>query len=274
MLILKPHGGLCNRLLALHSTIELSRVLDMPAKFVWWEDDELGASYTSLFELPERIEYLNHQYKKHTGLLRTIPNLVRRLKLRRYRRHYRWKEMKKLSREGFDFTQWGNRSCIQFEANHMFYGHDVPFDRFRPVPKIQHLIDGVTSQFSNTIGVHIRRTDHRPAIENSGTDLFVSAIRSAIEEDANVNFFLATDDSIEEENLRKMFPGKIITYPKRSRDRADPLAIEDAVVDLFALAKTKRIIGSFASTYSQTAGLIGDVQVDYVSNNASPEIIR
>lgn len=74
---------------------------------------------------------------------------------------------------------------------------------------------------------------------------------------SNTVFFVATDSREEEENLRRLFPGRIISHRKRSLDRNSPDGIKDAAVDLYCLARCGKIIGSQRSSFSEAAAQIG-----------------
>lgn len=89
----------------------------------------------------------------------------------------------------------------------------------------------------NMIGVHVRRTDNRRSIAHSPIEKFIEYINQEIKKDNNVKFFLATDDSSVEIKLQTIVPNKIIVHRKKSLDRNNPLAIQDAVIDLYCLAK-------------------------------------
>src|SRR5690606_12038936 len=90
---------------------------------------------------------------------------------------------------------------------------------FTPIESLQKSITSVTKQFKNTIGVHIRRTDHTEAIEYSSTEHFIKKMHDEFESDSSVNFFLATDCKETETLIKELFPGKVITTKKRALDR-------------------------------------------------------
>lgn len=98
----------------------------------------------------------------------------------------------------------------------------------------------------------------------SPTEAFVARIEAAIASDEADTVFVATDDPAEEDVLRRAFPGRILSYPKRSLDRASPEAIQDALVDLYCLASTDKLLASYWSTFSETAVQIGAIPVDIV----------
>jgi hypothetical protein len=112
----------------------------------------------------------------------------------------------------------------------------------------------------NCIGIHIRRTDNRHAIAQSPLNAFIRQMRTELRNDPAVTFFLATDDPTIEQQLQTEFPGKINRYKKRTLDRNRAEAIQDAVIDLFALAQCRKLIGSHWSSFSSTAAEINNIE--------------
>jgi hypothetical protein len=138
-----------------------------------------------------------------------------------------------------------------------FYPTPIPFAKFTPITSLRNRISDVTSAFRRTAGVHVRRTDHSDAIAESPTTAFVRAMADDVVTGAATEFFLATDDPQEERLLRRDF--RIVTYRKRTLNRATPEGIEDALVDLFCLGATRHIIGSAGSTFSFVASQLAGI---------------
>jgi hypothetical protein len=130
----------------------------------------------------------------------------------------------------------------------------------RPVPRLQAIIDSHVSTIGRTIGVHVRRTDNRYARDHSPLDMFIDLMRREVAQDDASRFFVATDSPEAEGHLRGEFPGRICMHEKRSLDRNDPLAIEDAVIDLYCLARCRKLIGSYWSSFSETAWQLGGIE--------------
>jgi hypothetical protein len=137
------------------------------------------------------------------------------------------------------------------------------YSKFKPVSELQDKIDTITSMFSNTVGLHIRRTDHKEAIAHSGIDKFEKLIDNYIHADNSSSFFLATDDASTETYLKNKFGERIITR-KKTYSRNNEKGIQDALVDLYCLSRTKKIYGSFRSSFSQVAGDISRIPVETV----------
>lgn len=141
------------------------------------------------------------------------------------------------------------------------------------VRPLRDRIDAAAPLYRSRIGIHIRRTDHRPAIDQSTTELFTNEIERILSRAPDQRFFLATDDPKEAEALDRAFPGRIAWRQARGYERADPRAIEDAVVELYCLSRTHRILGSYASTFSAAAGKLGGITVDYMQSNPEPPLV-
>lgn len=131
---------------------------------------------------------------------------------------------------------------------------------FRPEEKLKKIITSVTEQFENTIGIHIRRSDHEEAIKISKTSYFIKKMQEYVTNDSSVKFFLATDDVETKRNLIKEFGTRIITNDVKNYDRNEKDAIQSALIDLYCLSKTKKILGSYHSTFSQMAAIIGKIE--------------
>lgn len=128
------------------------------------------------------------------------------------------------------------------------------YDLFVPTKALQEKVNKLTFCFgSHPVGVHIRRTDNKPAIDGSSTNAFVQAMRKELEEFPDTMFYLATDDLSEEEQLRELFPEHIISNESRDLSRNSISGIKDALIDLWCLSETNKIIGSYFSSFTDIA---------------------
>lgn len=134
----------------------------------------------------------------------------------------------------------------------------------QPQPEIQRRVEALVARFSaSTVGVHIRRTDNVKSMQHSTPDGFRRAMRKALAEDAETTFFLATDDALLKAELEQEFAPRVITChnPVR-RDTLEGMC--DAVVDLWCLAATRRIIGSYWSSFTDTAAELRQLPLEIV----------
>ena len=118
------------------------------------------------------------------------------------------------------------------------------------------------------IGVHIRRTDNVTAIGKSGTDAFIRAMEAEIVADPEVRFFLATDEKKEEAILREHFGEKLLTNENRVIDRNSVQGMHDAMIDLFSLAATDKILGSYWSSFTDVAASMRGIPKVIVGEDA------
>lgn len=152
--------------------------------------------------------------------------------------------------------------CSCQEINHF---NVLDYQLFKPVTNIQNKIDGMVMQFKrDTIGIHIRATDNTESIKNSPFHLFVEKIEEELKINSDATFFLATDNEGYQNKLVDQFGAdKILLYKKEFRRELNR-GIKDAVVDLYCLSKTSKIYGSYFSSFSEVAGRIGQIPVQWV----------
>lgn len=101
--------------------------------------------------------------------------------------------------------------------------------------------------------MHIRRTDNQPAIGKSSTDAFLDSMKKEIAADPDTMFYLATDDMREETRLREVYPDRILSNQNRCLRRDSQEGMQDALLDLYCLAATRKIIGSYFSSFTDIA---------------------
>lgn len=253
-----PTGGLCNRMRAIASGLFLAKELNLPVTIYWNNNNGLKANFNDLFSpiVHNNIEIIEN--KKWIYNIRGKKD---------YYTHYLSLHINndiifncnKLN--GDDIFQKIN-SCkhdnlILISCYPMCNMININ-DYFSPTEEIKNRIKEITDSFTcKTIGIHIRRTDNIDAIKLSPLKLFIELMNNEIKKDEYTNFYLATDDEHVKKEIHDKFNNRIITYDKKV-ERESTEGMKNAVVELYALSKTKKIIGSYASSYSQTAAQIGE----------------
>jgi hypothetical protein len=265
MIILEPQGGLANRMRVVASGLAVVRKSNHKLAVIWNLNKELNCDFDLLFNKIPDITFIE---KKEKLVFLHRSNQTKFIKkIKAYLRN------KILGIDYFitegDMTDLKFREKINkiikykkniFISTTQKFGHDYnEFKHFVPVNKIQCIINKQIAFFGdNTIGIHIRQTDNFVSIDNSPVELFVDKIKEEINRNVNVTFFLATDNPILEDKLIKLFGTKIIAY-KKELNRNSQQGIIDAVVDMFCLSKTKYIYGSYWSSFSDIASVIGGI---------------
>jgi hypothetical protein len=173
-----------------------------------------------------------------------------------------------LKHRGFDFFGWANNKNVFITAYSLFH----PLQGFSLsgcfVPKdwIQQRIREQYNLFNkHTVGVHIRRTDNVYSISESPTEVFINRMNDEIQRHPETLFYLATDSQEEKALLKSIFGKRIITLDKEL-SRTTPTGIENAVVDLFLLSQTNKIIGSSHSAYTEIAAELSGIECMIVKN--------
>lgn len=264
-LTLVPQGGLCNRLRAVLSAVSLveEQRLDADIRVGWCANDECASRFDQLFEpfdsprvaIGERAWYDRPITRRNLHW----PALVR---MCRYAaQHSNTPPSPELLHHYFE----AGRRSVYVSTGFAFCDYSPAYvRRLRPLPHLQQQIDTLCRGFDeHTIGIHIRRTDHVTAISESPVDLFEQAIDEAIAHDPDASFYLATDDNSLKQSLRRRHPRRIMAQDCHGT-RSDLRGMEEAVVDLWTLARTSRIVGSFWSSYTDTAAEIGGIPLEII----------
>lgn len=268
-LTLVPIGGLCNRLRAIASVRHLlHHDALLHVDVAWQANDECAATWSELFAPTcweqEQLSFRPARWSDALARLRNLhlPSLLRR-----------W--------QGYD-AQWPNfqSSLTPYELSQKLRAHrhiyiatgyellptpPSAWHALQPQPWISERIEALSQQIdAHTIGLHIRRTDNAMSRLHSPDHLWTVAIERAIEHDAVVRFYLATDDANLKSQLLARYPQRIITQPCQGT-RSNLQGMEEAVVDLFTLARCSKLLGSYWSSFSDTAATLGHIPFQYIT---------
>lgn len=270
MITFVPAGGLGNRMRSVASAIALTRDANTELRIIWFQDWGLGCRFDELF-LP-----LSGVHLKEASLIdKCLLDRPRRKNffLPKYYEHFRFddcfyeKEVTDLYYQGFDFLSWCRGRKVYLASCVCFYPPVIPkrfFDIFHPIPALQKRIDSITDSFdTSVIGVHVRRTDHSESIKDSPTELFIKRMK---QEPETTSFYLATDSEEVKDLMKREFGNRIITSPRQAC-RNSISGMQDALIELYVLSRTSRIIGSSHSTFSESASEIGDIEFEIIKKN-------
>ena len=253
MVIIQPSGGLCNRMRVINSSLEFAKRKNAKLLVLWYVADELNAPFESLFQPVEEFKVINFTSLK--DLRKLWYQLTARTRVSNA-------DIENNTTNGTlnqDFFDSIKLPAYIFTWEH-FYDADENFKLFKPTGELQRRIDEVTKHFTeDMVSVHIRRTDQVVSIAHSKTENFIELMNREIEANPEVKFFLATDDKEEEALLRKTFPGRIVSNENRTLRRDSLDGMYDALLDLYCLAACKKIIGSYFSSFTDTAASLGGI---------------
>lgn len=253
-IIVQPQGGLCNRMRTLCGAASLADKIHSDLKVIWTKDASLNIAFGDIFE--------SFPYKVFEVQLNSVQY---KLLYHWYKDIYRYKILDdawiyKYAR-GKHFDTWSNligQKCIFIisSADILF---DGDYKLFKPNSLTLQTLNTVCCD-NNTIGIHIRRTDNEMSIKHSPTQLFLDKVRVELRINPDAKFYLATDDPEEERLFLAEYGDRILIYKKHSLDRNDPMAIKDALIDLYNLSQCRKILASYYSSFSDVAALWGNIE--------------
>lgn len=278
---LVPRGGLANRMRAIASASALATRIGAKLNVVWIATKDLAALYSDLFltdNLPFRLTELTRRrfaYLPHRGKYLYLPTLWQSVRysstLRDERRRDRHYLIDAEPETVYAFFRSVGTGTVFVDTCHQFYpfSDDLYRSLFRPSPnvemRVRQLLPDIGRGIPSPVGLHIRRTDHVQSIQSSPLSLFEKEIGDMIAAEPQRRFYLATDDDATKERLRSLFPANIITSPATA-SRSSRNGMIDGAAEMFALSRCSSILGSFNSSYSEAAALLGDISLKIIKN--------
>ena len=280
-------GGLGNRMRVAASAYAMTRRTGVPCRVLWTSQWGMHCRFDELFiDSPSALPVLEGgesfslrdargfekiMFARPTWKNLHLPRLLQRLC---YRRIIYAPQVWYLNRDGFDYERWFRAGGGLMTAYRDFcpWTSDDLRALFRPTAQVQALVDERTAAFGpHTIGLHIRRADHQQAIEESPLELFTTVVDRAIDEQADLRIYLATDDEHTKQVLSVRYGSRVIASPvAASRESSD--GIREALVELLALSRTCHIYGSAGSTFSPIAACLGDVPITILQREGKGEV--
>lgn len=272
-LIVEPLAGMGNRFLALASAHELAVKSGKKLAVIWNVDGALGTKSKNIIELPEDIkiyETTNLGFRKSPGK-RLYSEFIRWWFRKTSNLYYNQDEIAEFADKYMDIEVEKHRKIYVKswkEFTDIETNSKEKFAFIQPGPMVlsrgEKLFDKINK---DTIGIHIRRTDHIDAILNSPIELFVENMEEEIRINTKTLFFLSTDDKQVEKEIIEQFKDKVFVYEGKCFQRMGSEGAQDALVDMLALSKCKKIYASFGSTFSRMAGYIGGCEVQVLKND-------
>lgn len=274
-LSVKVKNGLCNRLRTLCSFQALAKVLNRPFLLCWdvsngWSD--------------ERFEDL---FDNHVDQITTDQFLELASSSLCLEKYFNADQSK--NEQGFKIdmlndrtkaiTYFGDRELVALLPRKdtmlrwptLGHEHRIFLRSLKPIKTCLDEINRVSAGFDRSIvGVHIRRGDAvkstlAPKFLVSSDQAFIDEMTAIIKKNNRATFFLATDCDTTQKMFQSHFGDRIIVNDRKRFVSSNWLQQKenqsDAVVDLWLLSRTSRIIGNNWSSFSSTAALLGDIPI-------------
>lgn len=254
-----PYAGLCNRINAISSCVKFASNNNLKLKIYWDNNADLSANFLELFsplsldnvELVE-LKWFHVIYFRARRRNLNLPRMIRKV-------------FSIVQLEDCSFKRPPSKSI--YNGGYLSTCHSVGEkqnidDIFILNKELAKELENVLLKFSkSTIGVHIRRGDHKRAIDASPIGFFIKAMDARVHSDKAVKFFLATDDSETKEFLKNRYGDRIIVNDS-PLIRSNINGMRGAVIDLWGLANCTSIIGSQYSMFSLVASEIKNIPLE------------
>jgi len=243
-IILRVQGGFANRLRAIVSAVLWAQDIDATLEIFW--PVEVGHMPCKLDDLIDsrsidRLTYVHNGYlsRAHQILnaedMRTVMSLGEEIRIESYSEFH---------------PDLIARSVRGLEA-------------LRKIRIMKYLEDiAETFRFTNTVGIHIRRTDHVKCIKASPLEAFIDCVKGVLEE-RDVKFYLATDD-IDVKNMFISRWGDAIVSPITSLGRRSVEQQQNGIIEWLLLQKCSKIYASAGSSFSELAALRAGIPLVHV----------
>ena len=272
-MIFVPAGGLANRIRATLSAITLAEQTGIKLKVIWFRDWALHAAFRDLFvpqRLPGKVRIAEASvldllvYDRPRQKNFHVPAWFQKLLFRSCLYEH---QIDTLRTQGFDFEEWAKQGNVYMASYLPFYPYPETslHEVFCPVPQIEEIIQKRVSAFSAyTVGVHIRRTDNALSIKHSPLELFFNCLDKEQAVHPDLCIYLATDSEEVKQAMRARY-GKRIVCAESKADRGSTAGIREGIADLWTLARTRKIYGSFHSSFSELAAELGNIPLETVT---------
>lgn len=274
-LIVKPQGGLANRMRVVEAACNYAQNSNAKLTIIWEKNFVLNAAYSVCFMPIDGVKVIDVDYNGDSvfsKIKRAFFNTTERIGLALFtKKTLTDPDINPILMEGepgekarafFDELAQQNKgifleTCLEFYPNVSRFRLSIQTDIKL---KAYHLLE----TYSSLIGIHIRRTDNIDSINRSPLTKFIEEINTSLRVNPSVAFYLSTDAEDVVQQLREIFKDKIITgVTVRSRESKE--GIVSALIDMCCLSQCKKIYGSFKSSFSERAAIMGNIPLQVIS---------
>lgn len=284
--LIQPDAGLGNRLYCLYSALYYWKQTGRPFNIIWLRENCCNVSFDELFDIQSipfhtKIHKTWHLGYKNRYAVPTILSNAYMMAVKKINQYYTAEATRdvytQLGEKGIEDIMQAKHVCIKangvyFDVNNFEQVRNLLLPSQRIIQKVNDIMNPYTQgsdsnpgkQKGNVYGIHIRRTDNKRSIDNSPLEEFDRVMTELVKEKGDVVFYLATDDAEVEKDFKSRY--NIIEHSTfgDSKSRDSSTGIMDAYVDMLCLSRCDVIYGSYGSSFSEMASLIGNKELEIV----------
>lgn len=262
-----PDGGLANRFRSMVSGIYIAKQTGRNAVIVWHKDNLCNADLSDILRVSDIPAQIIEPNELVYRLVYDMPR-KRNFFLPKFVAPCRFEQT---YYDGINLFQY-LEDCMalhhlvkQAKGDVLFFSgqefYDFPNEFFQQVihpsaKVVKREQEIVKDHIYPEYAFHIRRTDHKQAIEQSPLQLFLNTMNNI----GNEKFFCATDDDIVKQEVCRKFPHQVI-FNETPATRSTREGIIDAMAEIMIMSKVRLIYGSAGSSFTEAANKLGDNQL-------------
>jgi len=276
-IIVRPYGGLGNRLRCIASAHHFAASYNIPIQIIWHRNYELNCKFQDLFEHRTFVVHEKQSFVGRGQYLRLIESVMSKIATKVHGKTYLVKanqenHPKQLFINHIKRLLAGEFHTLVISGCQDFYSEHSDYGIFRPTAQLRLVIGQIVSDFKKpTYGIHIRRGDHKASIQHSPLYLFEKVIRNMLNKNPNARFYIATDSLEVERHLYDLFGNDTILSRKKSFSRNTPNGVKDALIDMWVLSCTDKIFGSYNSSFSMVSAKIGNKPLEMIVSSSDTQ---
>jgi hypothetical protein len=251
------------------SAYNFSKTSNKDIRLYWMKDQALNCKFETIWEPIEKLRDTNSRFfirffklRRKSVVFRKLLSLLDKWKWLKVYDEMQYDALVTFTRNIEEVTRYKHAIIFSFTS---FYAQPIFLRHlFNLQPDILTKIENETKGFTeNTIGVHIRRTDNIDSIQQSPLELFIEKMNNEVKLNPETNFYVASDNAEVKAKLKAEF-GDQVMLAKGELARDSESGIIQAVVEMYALSGTSKILGSFFSSFSEMAAIIGGKRIEVI----------
>lgn len=235
-IILRPTGGLCNKLRLMFSWYEYYKTQNTAMTVIWDVEEDCPGYFLDYFNNINGITFI----KSNFGLSYDV-----RYDATDWRKHPSYYD-------GLDPIIWNRNKLLITKGNRSYIYNDLQL-----TDRMIKLVNDTKAQLpTEYIALHVRRTDHLTYAPEryryTSDDEFFEFID---DHDENLKIYLATDNSDTQNMFKKKYGDRIVVHhdiPKPKQNSTQRMTtLEDAIIDIYVCIGAKFFKESSCTSFSE-----------------------
>jgi len=151
---------------------------------------------------------------------------------------------------------------------HYFMKHvQYAMRQLKPTPAVETAFEAARPPYAyHMVGVHVRGTDNVAEAKKQGiylrAEAYIQRMQQIQRRLPSTEFFVACDNIGDEAAIRDAVPGVHVQPKHYDSQHVRHTTMKAALVDLMILSRCSRIIGTWGSSFSEYAAMLGGIELE------------